>query len=473
MLQSQLAAVQQRLARVDSAVASQQSSAALLAVAVEQLRSEQPCALQCTHGGEPSADCTHCLLCDNGWTGPECRMPAACVSVCADDAARCACDNGAAVDEMSCECACLPGWEGTTCAAVNTSVTVAEQVDFLASLLGGDNADGNVTDGVDESQTLRRMVLEARLPSTVGYGRLPVTGKLTLPLLALEAGKQRLTDPQGNGYAVPSDMVADLLPQTTELPPARHEVYPKLSDWMSKLFDWQRSQTLSPSPLAMRHSTAQTMFNAFFTAGSSLGLTAVQVPLYCAQLRSPLGSSAAVPPLTPSVQAALDYLKPFDYPASKELYRTFLSHVGTSVVVKSLVGGSIERLMRFTAGLWNDTSIGGKVRDNSFVREQLEMSWSAQTGPGAWQKNDPRFTKWVDYLLQTCRGGTSAEQNCAALKDVKAWRSALWQMPVAVTDSLVPVTRIVKDVKLQERLTRAMNDYVTEQHAAYGKAPPQ
>lgn len=469
-LAAQLAIVSTRLSALDGALQVQrvtlQRNASALALALEQLRDEHPCTLECEHGGEPELDCLTCTACDAGWAGSRCHVPVSCVSHCAPDDSVCRCEHGGELDASTCECRCAPGWTGQRCLDVDANVAPELQVDFLAQLLGGDTPDDENT--TDPHALMRALAAGQRVPSTVGYGRRPITGRLTLPLLALDQGAgERYVDPRGQAYTVPWGVRLDEIAQSVTLPPAKHEVFPTISDWMTRLFDWSRGSTVVPSPLAMTHTSASKVFDAFFASGASLGMTAVQVPLYSTKLRADVTTY----PLASHMQQALDYLAGMDYPGRKDLYYTFLDHVGTSVVVSSLAGGSVERLVRFKGTLWNDTSIGAKVRDNSWVKEQLEISWSGQTGQGSWTKEDKRFTNNVDYARQICRGGTSVEVDCGSVNDLNKWRQDLWLLPVAVVDTVVPVTRLVKNPELAQKMTRALNDYIADQNAHYGKPP--
>lgn len=74
-----------------------------------------PCILSCQHGGYPSADCTSCKGCDDGWTGADCTVPASCSSRCSVTPSLCLCQNGGKLDSATCLCQCLNGWKGSNC----------------------------------------------------------------------------------------------------------------------------------------------------------------------------------------------------------------------------------------------------------------------------------------------------------------------------------------------------------------------
>jgi hypothetical protein len=300
----------------------------------------------------------------------------------------------------------------------------------------------------------------------VGYGRRPITGRITQPILSLsDVGGEQFIDPLKNAYTVWPSVSLVQIPPSPQLPPPKLEVFASVSDWTARLFDWQRSTTVVPSPLAMQHSSVSKVFTAFFAAGASLGVTSVQVPLYSTTLRQ----NVATYSLTQQVQQALDLLAGLDYPARSDLYFAFFDHLGTNVVTSSLAGGGIEKQTRLKGAIWNDPSIGAKVRDNSWVKEQLEISWSDKTGRGSSSKQDIRFTNNVDYERQICRGGVSVESDCGAIKDVQQWRSSLWQLPVPVIDTVVPITAIVKNSNLAGKMERALAEYIRIQQDYFGK----
>lgn len=79
--------------------------------------------------------------------------------------------------------------------------------------------------------------------------------------------------------------------------------------------------------------------------------------------------------------------------------------------------------------------------------------------------------KQVDWVRQTCRGGSSAESDCLQLTSLDQWRNELWRLPVPVRDSIVPLSSLVRDPALRAHLELAIPDYLAQQQARYQQRP--
>lgn len=256
-------------------------------------------------------------------------------------------------DEGGCSCRCAPGWSGPACLA-RAPVQPEQERAFLLDVLSAERPPSSVE--------MRRGSAAPLLPSALGYGRHPFSGKLALPLVQLAGGAQ-WTDPLGHVYVLPQGAALDASLAGQAVAPET-KVWPSIREYLKGLLVWQQTGDLVPSPLSENHRSYDELLTGFFAAGTSLGQTRWMAPLYSLSLPSP--SVLQTAPLTPAVAQALQYLGGHAYPARKDLYFTLLDRLGTAAVWRSQCGGLIERVTHLRADVWQ---LGGGVASTDWVKE--------------------------------------------------------------------------------------------------------
>lgn len=112
----------------------------------------------------------------------------------------------------------------------DTNASSTSQIDFLANLLGGNKTadqDGEYSENSVYPNFQNGLLTDTtqNIPSAVGYGRRPVTGRITQPILQLDSSHgERYKDPLGQSYIVPFGVALDVIAQTPTMPPAKHKV---------------------------------------------------------------------------------------------------------------------------------------------------------------------------------------------------------------------------------------------------------
>eukprot|EP01119_Soliformovum_irregulare_P009771 TRINITY_DN234_c0_g1_i2.p1 TRINITY_DN234_c0_g1~~TRINITY_DN234_c0_g1_i2.p1 ORF type:complete len:684 (-),score=165.86 TRINITY_DN234_c0_g1_i2:104-1981(-) len=405
-----------------------------------------PCVLSCEHGGYPSADCTYCKGCDDGWTGADCTVPASCSSRCSVTPSLCLCQNGGKLDSTTCLCQCLHGWKGGNCQELDASVTPAQRIAVLAGLHAS---------ALDQFQSL------PDVHTNIGNG-IDMTDRIIgLPILSMTYNSnQTARTPDGRVIAIPDGTELANILGGTDWPVRQTSLYENSGEFLFDIFQWNNDDGFL---LPLFHGISlDEIVKTYFGNSNFMSITQSYYGSYEISLKTPAENFQ----LEAHAQQALDYLSGLPYNTeNQQVFFYFLQNWGTHVMVEEVQGGFLQFGCVLSNAIWSWDGIPGAINvDSDFLTSEAQAFFEDKISGTSFVSGQFSSNSLCNFY---CQGGNPELCPTSSHGADRNWANSISANPSSVKYNVVPITSILKSFPAQIIFQEAVQDYYSVQVEKY------